>query len=110
MYIHVLYMYNYVYGYKHVHVHTIMTVHVRFMLFQFLIDIARQKNSTPLPLIPEKFGPQLPPERYCLTANNYRIKDRKKTVRYIHVYAYLHSTCTCICIYMYSMFLFIPLV
>ena len=103
MYIHVLYMYNYVYGYKHVHVHTIMTVHVRFMLFllmQFLIDIARQKNSTPLPLIPEKFGPQLPPERYCLTANNYRIKDRKKTVRYIHVYVYLHSTCICI----YSMF------
>ncbi|CAI8044492.1 Transcription initiation factor TFIID subunit 9B [Geodia barretti] len=44
----------------------------------FLINIARQKNSTPLPLIPEKFGPRLPPERYCLTANNYRIKDRKK--------------------------------
>ena len=81
-------------------------IHVKFTLFlfmQFLIDIARQKNSTPLPLIPEKFGPQLPPERYCLTANNYRIKDRKKTVRYIHVhvYAYLHSICILVYSYLY---------
>ena len=59
-----------------------------------MIDIARQKNSTPLPLIPEKFGPRLPPERYCLTANNYRIKDRKKPVRphYVHIYT-LYTMC-----------------
>lgn len=44
----------------------------------FLIEIARQKNSAPLPLIPEKFGPRLPPERYCLTANNYKAKERAK--------------------------------
>ena len=50
---------------------------------QFLIEVARKKNSTPLPLIPEKFGPQLPPERYCLTANNFRLKDRQKPVRII---------------------------
>lgn len=56
------------------------------IILQFLIDIARQKNSMPLPLIPEKFGPRLPPERYCLTSNNYRVKDRKKQV-------YNESTC-----------------
>jgi hypothetical protein len=44
----------------------------------FLIEIARQKNSTPLPLIPEKFGPRLPPERYCLTGANYKVKQTKK--------------------------------
>ncbi|XP_064394746.1 transcription initiation factor TFIID subunit 9-like [Halichondria panicea] len=44
----------------------------------FLIEVARKKNSTPLPLIPEKFGPRLPPERYCLTANNYKLKEKQK--------------------------------
>ena len=47
---------------------------------QFLIEVAREKNSTPLPLIPEKFGPRLPPERYCLTANNYKLKEKHKPV------------------------------
>ena len=47
---------------------------------QFMIEIARQKNATPLPLIPEKFGPRIPPERYCLTANNYKVKERQKPV------------------------------
>ena len=45
-----------------------------------MIEIARQKNATPLPLIPEKFGPRIPPERYCLTANNYKVKERQKPV------------------------------
>ena len=52
----------------------------RHSYLQFLIEIARKKNSSVLPLIPEKFGPRLPPERYCLTANNYKILERKKTV------------------------------
>ena len=47
---------------------------------QFLVDVARERNATPLPLIPEKFGPRLPPERYCLTANNYKVKERQKPV------------------------------
>ena len=47
---------------------------------QFLIEVAREKNSTPLPLIPEKFGPRLPPERYCLTANNYKLEEKHKPV------------------------------
>ena len=35
-----------------------------------------------MPLIPEKFGPRLPPERYCLTANNYKLKEKHKPVSY----------------------------
>ncbi|XP_032696541.1 transcription initiation factor TFIID subunit 9B isoform X2 [Lontra canadensis] len=41
----------------------------------FLLDIARQKNQTPLPLIKPYAGPRLPPDRYCLTAPNYRLKS-----------------------------------
>ena len=44
----------------------------------FLIEIARKKNAIPLPLIPEKFGPRLPPERYCLTATNCKVKEKQK--------------------------------
>ena len=57
---------------------------------QFLIEVAREKNSAPLPLIPEKFGPRLPPERYCLTANNYKLKERHKPVRKL---IFLPSAC-----------------
>lgn len=48
---------------------------------QFLLDIARQKNQTPLPLIKPYSGPRLPPDRYCLTAPNYRLKSLQKKVR-----------------------------
>nr|XP_038955366.1 transcription initiation factor TFIID subunit 9B isoform X2 [Rattus norvegicus] len=44
----------------------------------FLLDIARQKNQTPLPLIKPYAGPRLPPDRYCLTAPNYRLKSLVK--------------------------------
>ncbi|XP_053931532.1 transcription initiation factor TFIID subunit 9B isoform X1 [Cuculus canorus] len=44
----------------------------------FLLDIARQKNQTPLPLIKPYSGPRLPPDRYCLTAPNYRLKSLQK--------------------------------
>ncbi|XP_069468992.1 transcription initiation factor TFIID subunit 9B isoform X3 [Ambystoma mexicanum] len=44
----------------------------------FLLDIARQKNQTPLPLIKPYAGPRLPPDRYCLTAPNYRLKCLQK--------------------------------
>ncbi|NWT03981.1 TAF9 factor, partial [Mionectes macconnelli] len=46
----------------------------------FLLDIARQKNQTPLPLIKPYSGPRLPPDRYCLTAPNYRLKALQKKV------------------------------
>ncbi|XP_026051464.1 transcription initiation factor TFIID subunit 9-like isoform X1 [Carassius auratus] len=46
----------------------------------FLLDIARQKNQTPLPLIKPYTGPRLPPDRYCLTTPNYRLKSLQKKV------------------------------
>ncbi|XP_075429035.1 transcription initiation factor TFIID subunit 9B isoform X1 [Ascaphus truei] len=46
----------------------------------FLLDIARQKNQTPLPLIKPYSGPRLPPDRYCLTAQNYRLKSIQKKI------------------------------
>ncbi|XP_072301513.1 transcription initiation factor TFIID subunit 9 [Eucyclogobius newberryi] len=46
----------------------------------FLLEVARQKNQTPLPLIKPYTGPRLPPDRYCLTAPNYRLKTVQKKV------------------------------
>ncbi|XP_047463602.1 transcription initiation factor TFIID subunit 9 [Mugil cephalus] len=46
----------------------------------FLLEVARQKNQTPLPLIKPYAGPRLPPDRYCLTAPNYRLKSVQKKV------------------------------
>uniref|UniRef100_A0A8C6TJA4 TAF9 RNA polymerase II, TATA box binding protein (TBP)-associated factor n=1 Tax=Neogobius melanostomus TaxID=47308 RepID=A0A8C6TJA4_9GOBI len=46
----------------------------------FLLEVARQKNQTPLPLIKPYTGPRLPPDRYCLTAPNYRLKSVQKKV------------------------------
>ncbi|XP_051960630.1 transcription initiation factor TFIID subunit 9-like [Xyrauchen texanus] len=46
----------------------------------FLLEISRQKNLTPLPLIKPYTGPRLPPDRYCLTAPNYRLKSLQKKV------------------------------
>lgn len=43
-----------------------------------LMEIARQKNNTPLPLIKANAGPRLPPDRYSLTACNYRFKSARK--------------------------------
>lgn len=50
-------------------------------LLQFLLEVARQKNQTPLPLIKPYTGPRLPPDRYCLTAPNYRLKTVQKKVK-----------------------------
>ncbi|XP_025085981.1 transcription initiation factor TFIID subunit 9B-like isoform X2 [Pomacea canaliculata] len=43
-----------------------------------LLDICRQKNSQPLSAIKPYSSPRLPPDRYCLTAPNYRLKTAKK--------------------------------
>lgn len=43
-----------------------------------LMDVARHKNSVPLPLIKPFTGPKLPPDRYCFTAPNYRLKSQNK--------------------------------
>ena len=45
---------------------------------EFLLEIARKKNSQPLPVISDRSGLRLPPDRYCLTSNNYKIKGPGK--------------------------------
>jgi transcription initiation factor TFIID subunit 9B len=38
------------------------------------MDIARTKNNTPLPPIKAASGLRLPPDRYCLSACNYKLR------------------------------------
>uniref|UniRef100_A0A8C5K0T9 Transcription initiation factor TFIID subunit 9B n=1 Tax=Jaculus jaculus TaxID=51337 RepID=A0A8C5K0T9_JACJA len=42
------------------------------------LAIQCHKNQTPLSLIKPYSGPRLPPDRYCLTAPNYRLKSLMK--------------------------------
>lgn len=58
----------------------VMLGDVSLLFVQFLMEVARQKNQTPLPLIKPYSGPRLPPDRYCLTAPNYRLKSIQKKV------------------------------
>jgi transcription initiation factor TFIID subunit 9B len=48
------------------------------------MDIARTKNNTPLPPIKAASGLRLPPDRYCLSACNYKLRaavPMKKVVK-----------------------------
>ncbi|KAJ3272631.1 Transcription initiation factor TFIID subunit 9B [Terramyces sp. JEL0728] len=45
---------------------------------QALLQLAQKKNSIPLPLVPEKLGLRLPPERHCLIRNNISINPKKR--------------------------------
>lgn len=40
---------------------------------EVLLDVARSKNITPLPLIKPHCGLRLPPDRYCLSSCNYKL-------------------------------------
>nr|XP_018909561.1 PREDICTED: transcription initiation factor TFIID subunit 9 [Bemisia tabaci] len=40
-----------------------------------LLEIARVKNSSPLPVIKPHCGVRLPPDRYCLAQCNYKLKS-----------------------------------
>ncbi|KAI9470413.1 transcription initiation factor TAFII31 [Zychaea mexicana] len=40
---------------------------------ELLLELAEEKNKTPLPLIPEKYGIRLPAEKHCLTGLNFSI-------------------------------------
>lgn len=46
-----------------------------------LLEVARTKNSIPLPQIRPHCGIRLPPDRYCMTACNYELKSSKKPVQ-----------------------------
>ncbi|CAH0589291.1 unnamed protein product [Chrysodeixis includens] len=45
---------------------------------EVLLEISRVKNVNPLPLIKPHCGLRLPPDRYCLSACNYRLKQATK--------------------------------
>jgi len=45
---------------------------------EVLLDLARYKNAIQLPLIKPAVGLRLPPDRHCLTACNYKLKDKSK--------------------------------
>lgn len=42
-----------------------LKIQPRVLCVQFLLEVARQKNQTPLALIKPHTGPRLPPDRYC---------------------------------------------
>jgi len=43
-----------------------------------LLETARSKNAVPLPIPRATSGMRLPPERHCLTACNYRLRNKPK--------------------------------
>ncbi|XP_013421558.1 transcription initiation factor TFIID subunit 9B [Lingula anatina] len=43
-----------------------------------LMEVAKHRNSQSLPLIKPYTGPKLPPDRYCLSSTNYKLKALKK--------------------------------
>ncbi|KAG7205889.1 hypothetical protein KM043_007818 [Ampulex compressa] len=45
-----------------------------------LLDVARTKNNIPLPFVKPNNGLRLPPDRYCLNATNYKLKNATKKV------------------------------
>lgn len=45
---------------------------------EVLAEVARTKNNTPLPFIKPHCGIRLPPDRYCLSASNLKLKMPQK--------------------------------
>ena len=45
-----------------------------------LLELAKQKNSTPLPPLKGGSGLRLPPDRYCLTQPNYQLQFYKRAI------------------------------
>jgi len=43
-----------------------------------LLDVARAKNNIPLPFVKPHNGLRIPPDRYCLNATNYKLKNAAK--------------------------------
>jgi len=43
---------------------------------ELLLELARHKNSQPLPLIKQGIGLRLPPDRFCFLSPNYRVKSQ----------------------------------
>ncbi|KAK4005226.1 transcription initiation factor TFIID subunit 9 [Daphnia magna] len=47
---------------------------------EILMEVARSKNSIPLPSVKPHCGIRLPPDCHCLAACNYKLKTIKKTL------------------------------
>ncbi|CAB3230244.1 unnamed protein product [Arctia plantaginis] len=47
---------------------------------EVLLELSRVKNVNPLPMIKPHCGLRLPPDRYCLSSCNYRLKAATKKV------------------------------
>eukprot|EP00732_Lithocolla_globosa_P004612 Lithocolla_globosa_v1_NODE_4347_length_1456_cov_63.894361.p1 type:complete len:211 gc:universal NODE_4347_length_1456_cov_63.894361:45-677(+) len=48
---------------------------------EFMAEIAAQRNKNPLPLVVDKFGIRLPPDRHCLTAVSYQnIRSKRRNI------------------------------
>uniref|UniRef100_T1HLJ8 Transcription initiation factor TFIID subunit 9 n=2 Tax=Rhodnius prolixus TaxID=13249 RepID=T1HLJ8_RHOPR len=43
-----------------------------------LLEVARSKNSVPLPIVKPHCGIRLPPDRHCFSACNYKLKTNTK--------------------------------
>ncbi|KAJ2782562.1 Transcription initiation factor TFIID subunit 9 [Coemansia javaensis] len=46
---------------------------------ELLLELADDRNKRPLPLIPEKYGVRLPPEKYTLTGINFHISPEPRS-------------------------------
>ena len=55
-----------------------------FIIIISTLQLAKCKNILPLPTARSGHGPRLPPDRFCLTATNFRLKPRKKKMRLSH--------------------------
>lgn len=55
-----------------------------------LLEVARNKNSIPLPQIRPHCGVRLPPDRYCMTACNYELKSNSKKVTQVVNFHYMN--------------------
>ncbi|CAH1399211.1 unnamed protein product [Nezara viridula] len=44
-----------------------------------LLEVARTKNNIPLPLVKPHCGIRLPPDRYCFSSCNYKLKSNSST-------------------------------
>ncbi len=50
-----------------------------------LMEIAKEKNASTLPALKVYSGPRLPPDRYCLSSLNYRLKDDAPKLHHHHL-------------------------
>lgn len=53
---------------------------------ELLLELAKEKNSNPLPNFPSRLGVLLPPDEHCLTQPTYQIEPRQAAKRMLGNY------------------------